>query len=416
MAFALIITPGLTTPYGEPTPGVMKMYSAYAARARLALKGLPSLVLEQGNLCLLDELSLPADVTALVVDATLMSDTPVLRQNLNLLVARYPKAARVWYGFGLPVAAVELGFGPASADPRFSRWLDPLTFHETAGIYADALTPGESVAYALYQGCRFKCPFCNVTTKGAPGIGWHEGVVNKDFEQFAAAGVAGLQMIDAALTDYADKFDMFVAAKQKWLPTAGLSCQVRADVLKESHIDQLLSAGLMHLTAGIETDSAAGTRFYGKSGPRALEWMRALRNRAGGSVLTAGTFIIGRPGESIDDARRFVDWLTSPEGLRLVDLPWLNVLQVTTPKMAAEFGCTPPDSPWWVLPIPQHDAFTVVAEEFWARMEALRPGYRRFVAFSILPVCNATGVHPAEAPEIIRRWDLAFCSPEAIRD
>lgn len=408
MPNALILSTGFVDMALNRAPGRMRLYSSFGCAARLASLGYAAQVLDDANWR-----ALPVDmldtIDLLVVDTTLLVETSQFRHNLTELLERYPTATRVWLGHGASKSCEAQGFIWYQDHPEFCEALRDDAVSQPTGIYGNCIESGEHLAYAIYRGCRFRCRFCNVKNKGAAPAGWSAERLDADFSRFARAGIGGLEIIDFALNDYREKFDLFMAAWQRHLRGAALSCQARMDQMTEMDMGALLDAGLVHLTTGVESRNVMATKIFGKpTGAPVLDKLRRLRDLAGGRVLIGATFIIGSPADTPDDANELVDWLVTGEGRELIDMPWLNILQITTPEMARLHDVAVPENQtWWLKKIPQHDLYQPILDRFWASMEQRRPGYAKLDQFALLPLCNELGRAPRDVIDAIRNWDFA---------
>lgn len=409
---AILVAPGFAAFGGGYTPGTMKSYVAHAGASLLRSAGYRTLVIDDANL---QESQVVEEACSLIaVDSTMMVESATLKSNLLKLTTQYPLARRVFFGNGGVPGCEGMGFVSYSEFDDLCHLLSRPRFPAAESLFEGCITPGEYLPYLTYEGCRFNCNFCDVKNRSARGTPWHSERFGQDLMRFAEASFGGLEIVDSAFNDFPGKVADFLGA---WERRSGggkhLSAMLRLDQMQPSLTTRLVDAGLVNAAFGIEAIDPRMSRAAGKAvGGANLDHLRFLREYAAGRVLVGASFIVGFPGQTIEDAERLIEWLLDGEGAQLIDVPQVGVLTINTARMAAMFGmASPKGATSFCLSIPGSDQFQSVVDEFVRRREAARPGVSRVSAIDLLPLCNELRESPQVVIERLREWNFSGTAP-----
>lgn len=189
--------------------------------------------------------------------------------------------------------------------------LEQEQFHE-----GDAILPNEVLPMSLGRGCRFKCKFCSY-----PLIGRKPGTYERSLDNlmldYNSRKLLGASSAVALVDDTINESDERLSLLEHIKSTDsdfGWGGYMRADLIW-SHKDQikrLPKSGLLTTFHGIETLHPQASKAIGKgwSGKHAKEWLPQLYDDMwGNQITTAISFIVGLPGETLQDNRNTHQWM-----------------------------------------------------------------------------------------------------------
>lgn len=179
----------------------------------------------------------------------------------------------------------------------------------------------ESLPIEISRGCVFNCKFCSYDKKESirKDLGVLKNELLRNYEQF---GTTVYHFTDDCFNDHREKVEAICSMllslpfKIEWVSYA------RVDVaVKFPHtIDLMVESGARGLFWGLESFDSDVARSAGKGTPveKVKSFLLDFQSKYAGRCISAGSFIVGLPGETEESIQRTVDWLCSNKALDIV--------------------------------------------------------------------------------------------------
>lgn len=192
---------------------------------------------------------------------------------------------------------------------------------------------GESLPIEISRGCVFNCKFCHYEKKESikKELGVLRNELLRNYENF---GTTVYHFTDDCFNDHREKVEstcsMFLSLpfKIEWVSYA------RVDVaVKFPHtLSLMVEAGARGLFWGLESFDEDTARRAGKgtSTERVKQLLIEFQRDYGGECISAGSFIVGLPGESEESIQRTIDWLCTHKALDYIYVAPLNLAPYST--------------------------------------------------------------------------------------
>lgn len=171
----------------------------------------------------------------------------------------------------------------------------------------------------ISRGCIFRCRFCSyplIGKKDNDHIRSAESLRKELQDNYDRFGVEYYYVLDDTFNDNEAKLDRILEAVKKLTFQPKLWAYVRLDLLTaRKDIDKLYDIGIRAMFLGIETIHPKAAQAIKKGGKKSkhVDMIRAIREKYGNKILMHGAFIVGLPGEGLDDVQTTFDRLMSED-------------------------------------------------------------------------------------------------------
>jgi len=171
----------------------------------------------------------------------------------------------------------------------------------------------------ISRGCIFRCRFCSyplIGKKDNDHIRSAESLRKEMQDNYDRFGVEYYYCLDDTFNDNEAKLDRILEAVKKLTFQPKMWAYVRLDLLTaRKDIDKLYEIGIRAMFLGIETIHPKAAQAIKKGGKKSkhVDMIRAIREKYGNKILMHGAFIVGLPGESLDDVQTTFDRLMSED-------------------------------------------------------------------------------------------------------
>jgi len=179
----------------------------------------------------------------------------------------------------------------------------------------DFIQPNETLALETSRGCIFKCSFCNFPFTGKKKneyIREKEDIKSEILENYQKYKTTRYLITDDTFNDNPVKVDMMYEISQELDFELSFMCYARVDLLHASpdQLKKMIDFGVKGMFFGIESLKESTSRKIGKgfSGQRLKDYLLEIRNQYPSLHLTT-SFIIGLPGESIEEFKDNIQWM-----------------------------------------------------------------------------------------------------------
>lgn len=197
----------------------------------------------------------------------------------------------------------------------------------------------------ISRGCIFRCRFCSyplIGKKENDYIRSAESLRKEMQDNYDRFGVEYYYVLDDTFNDNEAKLDRILEAVKKLTFQPKFWAYVRLDLLtKRKDIDKLYDIGIRAMFLGIETIHPEAARAIKKGGKKSnhIDMIRAIREKYKNKINMHGAFIIGLPGESLDDVQTTFDRLMS-EDIPLHTFRWAGLVlhRPSAVVWSSEFG------------------------------------------------------------------------------
>lgn len=160
------------------------------------------------------------------------------------------------------------------------------------------------------RGCIFNCKFCAYPGRGK-GIGEHlrnaESIRSELLENYNNHGVKTYTISDLTINDSPEKVDLIYEATRNLPFDPILFAYTRLDLLAKNPdtIHKLYDSGVRGFYFGVETliPESRGDIRKPKNFQKEMKTLEDMDRRYGNSILTHGSFIVGLPGDTVENIR-----------------------------------------------------------------------------------------------------------------
>lgn len=160
------------------------------------------------------------------------------------------------------------------------------------------------------RGCIFNCKFCAYPGRGK-GIGEHlrsaDSIRSELLENYNNHGIKTYTISDLTLNDSPEKVELIYNATRGLPFDPVLFAYTRLDLLSKNPdtIPKLYDSGVRGYYFGVETliPKSRGDIRKPKNFQNEMKTLEEMDRRYGNTILTHGSFIVGLPGDSIDNIR-----------------------------------------------------------------------------------------------------------------
>ncbi len=184
---------------------------------------------------------------------------------------------------------------------------------------SDVLGNDKVLPLEISRGCIFKCRFCSYPLIGKEDnehIRSAESLRKEMQDNYDRFGVEHYYVLDDTFNDNEAKLDRILDAVKQLTFQPKMWAYVRLDLLsKRKDIDKLYDIGIRAMYHGIESIHPEAAKAVRKGGKKSdhIDMIRAVREKYGSRINMHAGFIIGLPGESLDDIKQTFDRLMSED-------------------------------------------------------------------------------------------------------
>lgn len=171
----------------------------------------------------------------------------------------------------------------------------------------------------ISRGCIFRCRFCSyplIGKKENDYIRSAESLRKEMQDNYDRFGVEYYYVLDDTFNDNEAKLNRILEAVKKLTFQPKFWAYIRLDLLAHrKDIDKLYDIGIRAMFLGIETIHPKAASAIKKGGKKSkhVDMIRAIREKYGNKILMHGAFIIGLPGESLEEVETTFDRLMSED-------------------------------------------------------------------------------------------------------
>jgi len=195
------------------------------------------------------------------------------------------------------------------------------------------------------RGCIFNCKYCSFPQRGKKTLDYvlaEELLYNELQSNYDKFGITTYQLLDDTFNDSDLKLERILAVVKQLNFQPVFWAYNRLDLcsLKPQRIDMMFEIGLRATSFGIETLNGETGRLIGKGldGKKQIETVKYIRKRFGNNLLMHGLFIIGLPGESIEQVENTFNLIVDQEfPLHSAYFEYLHILKPNTTWLQSDF-------------------------------------------------------------------------------
>jgi hypothetical protein len=197
----------------------------------------------------------------------------------------------------------------------------------------DCLQPNETVYLEVARGCIFKCAFCGFPLNGKKKLDYiknFDTLYNELMTNYELYGITHYCLNDDTFNDSVEKIQQFLDVSKKLPFKLEYWAYIRIDLLlaNPGTLDMLYESGLRGMFVGIETWIPESGKVIGKRADKEkhLNLLRHIKEKYNGTLLVEAAFIIGLPGDTVDNVTETYQALLENEDLlvnRYVDPLWI---------------------------------------------------------------------------------------------
>lgn len=152
----------------------------------------------------------------------------------------------------------------------------------------------------ITRGCPFSCDFCSKPVWGTRFRKPPLERVYREIDDIRALGYTALWIADDCFTLDTDFLEAFCRGMIRRGTPVNWTCLSRVERLTPELVDLMKRAGCRRVYLGLESGSDATLRLMNKR-TTVAQGVRAVELFAAGGVGTAGFFMVGYPGETVED-------------------------------------------------------------------------------------------------------------------
>ena len=181
-------------------------------------------------------------------------------------------------------------------------------FKNTAFKWVDSdIINAKVLPIEIARGCVFKCKFCSYPMNGKQNLDFVKDIdvlreeLQSNYDRY---GIYTYSIVDDTFNDNDYKIDLILAAVQQLTFQPIFWAYIRLDLLhSKQHFDKLYAIGVRACYFGIETLNKKAGAIVGKGmiPEKQIQTLQELRNTYGNKIALHGSFIIGLPGETIEN-------------------------------------------------------------------------------------------------------------------
>lgn len=172
--------------------------------------------------------------------------------------------------------------------------------HRRYGEAMEQATGLRQTSIMVTRGCPFSCDFCSKPVWGNRFRKPPLERVFREIEEIRALGYTGLWIADDCFTLDTDYLASFCRGMIRRGTPVGWTCLSRVERLTPGLVDLMQRAGCHRVYLGLESGSDATLRLMNKR-TTVAQGVRAVELFAAAGVGTAGFFMVGYPGETVED-------------------------------------------------------------------------------------------------------------------
>lgn len=199
--------------------------------------------------------------------------------------------------------------------------VNKLTNLNTVYTTSDFISKDEVLSLETARGCIFKCKFCSFQLLGKSKVDYLRDPVEIRDElvtNYKQYGTERYIITEDTFNDTDEKVDMLHSIVQSLPFKPKFMGYVRADLLaaKPYNIKKLVESGFTSMHFGIETFNDHAGQIIGKGMPAAkLKETLIKLKQDYPQIYTNGTFIIGLPGETVDNIKDTASWIIESKAI-----------------------------------------------------------------------------------------------------
>jgi radical SAM superfamily enzyme YgiQ (UPF0313 family) len=195
------------------------------------------------------------------------------------------------------------------------------------------------------RGCIFNCKYCSYPQRGKKTLDYvvsEELLFNELQSNYDRFGITTYQLLDDTFNDSDLKLEriLSVIKQLNFQPIFWAYNRLDLCTLKSQRIDLMFEIGLRATSFGIETLNGETGRLIGKGldGKKQIETVKNIRKRFGNDLLMHGLFIIGLPGESIEQVENTFNLIVDQEfPLHSAHFEYLHISKPNTTWLQSDF-------------------------------------------------------------------------------
>ena len=184
---------------------------------------------------------------------------------------------------------------------------------------SDVLGNHKVLPLEISRGCIFRCRFCSyplIGKKENDYIRSAESLRKEMQDNYDRFGTEYYYVLDDTFNDNEAKLDRILEAVKQLTFQPKMWAYVRLDLLTaRKDIDKLYDIGIRAMYLGIETIHPEAAKAIKKGGKKSnhIDMIRAIREKYNNKINMHGSFIVGLPGESVEDVTNTFDRLMSED-------------------------------------------------------------------------------------------------------
>lgn len=206
-----------------------------------------------------------------------------------------------------------------------SKDIQDFSEQSSSPIVDDFIGYNEALTTEIASGCIFSCSFCNYASLGKKKkefVRSYESLKQEIQFNYENFGTRVYTLTDNIVNDYQPKLEMLIRIREELGIDLRWSGYVRLDTIRDRSQAQLLKdSGLASATMGIESLCKTAGPYIGKmtDGEIIKDKLRMCREIWKDDVIISAAMIAGLPTESTDILQKNFEFITSDEGLKLID-------------------------------------------------------------------------------------------------
>ena len=255
----------------------------------------------------------------------------------------------------------------------------------------------------ISRGCPFSCAFCTYPVMGGAFKPISLDVLEREMQQFAAAGVRNIIFID----------DTFNASMPRFKKILGMMIQNRFDFKWHSMLriantddetfDLLQESGCVQLQLGIESGSQ---RILDDMDKRATveQYRNGIRRARERGIRTVGSCIVGYPGETQESCAATQSFIQETQPTYYFANLYFHSNNAPIARQAEKFGLKGSGYSWRHRTMDWQEAWKAIAAMFHAIEGPLLPPHHMFYTNFAPPYLVSKGLSQEHINEFFRLW------------
>ena len=213
----------------------------------------------------------------------------------------------------------------------------------------DIILSGEALPIEVARGCIFKCAFCFYDLIGKHIGDWtktEDTLYKEMMYNYHMFGTTQYMISDELVNESISKLEMLVSLAKRLPFKLEYTAYARMDlVVRYSQMIPLLKeSGAVGLSFGIETFNHSAGKAVGKGMDpnRIKETLNRCKDYWKDDIIISSNFIVGLPGETMEDVKKTVDYLLEPDcPIDAFELHLLTIKESNDGKAGNKMGDDP---------------------------------------------------------------------------